>query len=309
MYALPRPTGSHTPLPSSMSQTAPFAPIQTRRTFEAICERIRSRLVSGELKPGDKLPAERELSLQLGVGRNALREAIRSLEIAGILELRKGVKGGAFIRSGDPERMNMVMQDMFSLGSISIAELAETRVHVQDLVMRLVCERGSEEDFAALDANIDRTERMTAEGRFLDRVEMSREFYRLLGSATGNAVVAMIVHSVTEILMQFVDARVAAGGAPQPQLVARRREIVAALRARDAERACRLMREHLAVTHRMLESDPQAAPAKAPTKTATKSATKAATKKAGKAATKTAKPAIKAATQAAEKAPAQRRRA
>jgi GntR family transcriptional repressor for pyruvate dehydrogenase complex len=268
MYPSPRPFAPRTPQPASMSQPtpaqpAPFAPIQTRRTFEEICERIRGRLTSGELKPGDKLPAERDLAQQLGVGRNALREALRSLEIAGIVELRKGVKGGAFIRTGDPERMNAVMQDMFSLGSITVAELAETRVHVQDLVMRLACERATEEDFAAMESNIDRTEAMTAEGRFLDRVEMSREFYRLLGASTRNAVLAMIVHSVTEILMQFVNARVAAGGKPQPRLVARRREIVDALRSRDAPRACTLMRAHLEQTHRMLE-DAVEAPAAAP---------------------------------------------
>lgn len=260
MYPSHRQFAPRTLLSASMSQTspalpAPFEPIQTRRTFEEICERIRDRLASGDLKPGDKLPAERELAQQLGVGRNALREALRSLEIAGVVELRKGVKGGAFIRSGDPDRMNVLMQDMFSLGSISVAELAETRVHVQDLVMRLACERATEEDFAALESNIDRTEVMTAEGRFLERVEMSREFYRLLGSSTRNAVVAMIVHSVTEILMQFVNQRVAAGGKPQPNLVARRREILSALRARDATRACELMRKHLEQTHRMLASD------------------------------------------------------
>lgn len=234
-------------------QSAPFEPIQTRRTFEEICDRIRARLTSGELKPGDKLPPERELAQQLGVGRNALREALRSLEIAGILELRKGVKGGAFIRSGDTARMDAVVQDMFSLGSISMAELAEARLHVQELVVRMACERAREADLQALEANIDRTEEMTESGRFLDRVECSREFYRLLGAATGNAVMAMMVQSITELLMKFVYARVAAGGKPQPRLVATRREFLAALRARDAERATRLMRSHLEATHSMLQ--------------------------------------------------------
>ncbi|HEX6363602.1 MAG TPA: GntR family transcriptional regulator, partial [Albitalea sp.] len=152
-------------------QTAPeplhFAPIQTRRTFEEICERIRERVAAGDLKPGDKLPAERELAQQLGVGRNALREALRSLEIAGIVELRKGVKGGAFIRAGDPGRMDAVVRDMFSLGSISLSELAEARLHVQDLVVRLACERATEADYRALEAVIDRTEAMTEAGRYL----------------------------------------------------------------------------------------------------------------------------------------------
>lgn len=245
--ATPRTSMTATPPPVS------FEPIQTRRTFEEICDRIRARLTSGQLKPGDKLPPERELAQQLGVGRNALREALRSLEIAGILELRKGVKGGAFIRSGDTARMDAVMQDMFSLGSITLAELAEARMHVQDLVVRLACERATESDFAALEVNIDRTEEMSAGGRYLDRVECSREFYRLLGAATHNAVLAMMVQSVTEILMQFVYARVANGGKPQPRLVQKRREFLQALRARDGDRATRLMRAHLEATHRMLQ--------------------------------------------------------
>ena len=240
------------PTPPAGSEPLPFAPIQTRRTFEEICDRIRARISSGELKPGDKLPAERDLALQLGVGRNALREALRSLEIAGMLELRKGVKGGAFIRSGDPARMDAVVQDMFSLGSITLAELAEAREHVQDLVMRLASERATEADLEALADNIARTEEMTKAGRFLDRVECSREFYRLLGAATHNPVLAMMVQSVTEILMQFVYARVAGGAKPTPRLVAARRELLEALRARDGERAARLMRAHLVNIHRML---------------------------------------------------------
>ena len=65
----------------------------SRRTFEEICERIREQLALGVLKPGDKLPRERDLAEQLGVSRNVLREALRSLEMAGLLRLQKGVKG------------------------------------------------------------------------------------------------------------------------------------------------------------------------------------------------------------------------
>ena len=153
-----------------------FEPIHTRRAFEEICDRIRAQIAAGTLRPGDKLPAERELALQLGVGRNALREALRSLEIAGIVRLQKGAKGGAFIQAGDASRMNEVVRDMLSLGSISVAELTESRVHIQDLVVRLACERATAADLDALAANIDRTERghrrrpLPRAGRVLARV-------------------------------------------------------------------------------------------------------------------------------------------
>jgi GntR family transcriptional regulator, transcriptional repressor for pyruvate dehydrogenase complex len=233
-----------------------FRPIHTRRAFEEICERIREQLALGVLKPGDKLPPERELAQQLGVSRNVLREALRSLEMAGILRLQKGVKGGAFIREGDTSRMNEVMRDMLSLGTISVRELSEARINVIDLVVRLACVNARQRDFESLEANIERTDIATREGRLLDRVECSREFYNLLAESTGNKVITMIVSSVTEIHMRFVYAKVASSGAATPRLTDKRRQFLAKLRARDVAGATQLMRVHTESVQRMLESDP-----------------------------------------------------
>ena len=235
-----------------------FQPIHVRRTFEEICQRIREQLALGVLKPGDKLPRERDLAEQLGVSRNVLREALRSLEMAGLLRLQKGVKGGAFIQEGDMGRMNDVVRDMLSLGAISVRELSEGRIQILDLVVRLACERAQQSDFQALEANIERSDLATREGRLLDRVECSREFYRLLAAATGNKVMAMIMDSVTEIHMRFVYAKVASSGVSMPQLVEKRRQFLSALRTRDVSAAARLMRVHLESVQRMLESDPGA---------------------------------------------------
>ncbi len=235
-----------------------FTRIHTRRTFEEICDRIREQLAIGALKPGDKLPPERDLAQQLGVSRNVLREAIRSLEMAGVLRLQKGVKGGAFICEGDTSRMNGVMRDMLSLGTISVRELSEARVEILELVVRLACQHARQADFDALQRNVVLTEIATREGRLLERVEYSRDFYRLLAAATGNKVIAMIVHSVTEIHMRFVYAKVASSGVSLPRLVERRQALVDALRLRNDSEAVRLVRAHLASVHRMLEADPGA---------------------------------------------------
>src|SRR3984957_3962348 len=233
-----------------------FRPIHTRRAFEEICQRIREQLALGVLKPGDKLPPERDLAQQLGVSRNVLRVALRSLEMPGVQRLLKGVKGGPFIQEVDPSRMNDVLRDMLSLGTISVRELSEARIHVLDLVVRLACANARQADFEALEANIERTELATAEGRLLDRVECSREFYKMLALATRNKVIAMIVDSVTEIHMRFVYAKVASSGAATPRLAEKRRQFLSALRARDVLAAARLMRIHLESVQRMLEQDP-----------------------------------------------------
>src|SRR6266436_3097487 len=244
---------------SAASPTAvKFRPIHTRRAFEEICQRIREQLALGVLKPGDKLPPERDLAQQLGVSRNVLREALRTLEMAGVLRLQKGVKGGAFVQEGDTSRMNDVMRDMLSLGTISVRELSEARIHVLDLVVRLACANARQADFEALEANIVRTDVATHEGRLLDRVECSREFYKLLASATGNKVIAMIMDSVTEIHMRFVYAKVVSSGIAMPRLAEKRRQFLSALRARNVSTATRLMRTHLDAVQRMLEQDPGA---------------------------------------------------
>lgn len=235
-----------------------FRPIHTRRAFEEICERIREQLALGVLKPGDKLPPERELAQQLRVSRNVLREALRSLEMAGVLRLQKGVKGGAFIQEGDTSRMNELMRDMLSLGTISVRELSEARIHVLDLVVRLACVNARQADLDALEANVERTELATRQGRLLDRVECSREFYKLLAGATRNKVIAMIMDSVTEIHMRFVYAKVASSGVAMARLVEKRRQLLSALAERNVSAASRLMRVHLEAVQRMLEQDPGA---------------------------------------------------
>ena len=107
-----------------LTQELAFQQVKTRRVFEEICEQIRQRLATGALKPGDKLPAERELALEFKVSRPAVREALRTLEISGIVSLQKGVKGGAFIRDGNPGLLTQSLQDLMILGRVSLRSLA-----------------------------------------------------------------------------------------------------------------------------------------------------------------------------------------
>ena len=234
-----------------------FRPIHTRRAFEEICERIREQLALGVLKPGDKLPPERDLAQQLGVSRNVLREALRSLEMAGVLRLQKGVKGGAFIQEGDTSRMNDVMRDMLSLGTISVRELSEARIHVLDLVVRLACANARQADFDALEANIERTEDCDAgravarPGRMLARVlqaagggDRKQGHRHDHGFGHGNSHALRLRQGRVE---RRRDAAAGGKAAAVP---------VGAVRERNVSTATRLMRSHLESVQRMLEQDP-----------------------------------------------------
>ena len=119
-----------------MSTPAAVKLVHTPRAFEVIAAQIRAELSAGRLKSGERLPPERDLALRFGVSRNTLREALRSLENAGLLQLRKGATGGAYVRESTADAVVTGMRDMYHLGAISPAHLTEARIWIESSVIR-----------------------------------------------------------------------------------------------------------------------------------------------------------------------------
>ncbi len=224
----------------------------TSRTFEDIARRVRADVSSGRLKPGDKLPPERQLAEQLGVGRNALREALRSLENAGVVELRKGRGGGAFILPHDATRITHAMQDLHDVGSFSLSELTEARITVVMQIVQLACERATEEDFEALAQNIREMEAFKRAGQMDERALRVTDFYRILAQSTGNRVLVLLDSSLTEIIRRFVDLAWQGGNPQLLTLGASRRRFLKHLRARDAVMASQELNRQLLDLHETL---------------------------------------------------------
>lgn len=229
--------------PTAKDRSQPqFAPIRTKRVFEEICEQVRREMAAGSLRPGDKLPPERELAAKLGVSRAAVREALRSLEIAGVVGLQKGARGGAFILKGDPDLVTQSIRDMFHLGRISLDNLTEARTLVMQLAIQLACERIRPTTVAALERNVDRLTTLPTTGKASERVAMSAEFYRLISQATDNTVLQMIIEALTEIVLQQV---VQSNIEFFPNLIVHRRRLVEYIASGKIEDAKKEMTDHL----------------------------------------------------------------
>jgi GntR family transcriptional repressor for pyruvate dehydrogenase complex len=236
-----RATKTNDPIATDRSQPR-FAPIRTKRVFEEICEQVRREMAAGSLRPGDKLPPERELALKLGVSRAAVREALRSLEIAGVVGLHKGARGGAFILKGDPDLVTRSIRDMFHLGRISLDNLTEARTLVMQIAMQLASERIRPTTVAALERNVDRLTMLPASGKASERVAISAEFYRLISQATDNTVLQVIIEALTDIVLQQVEQ---SNIEFFPNLIAHRRRLVEYIATGQVDEAKREMTEHL----------------------------------------------------------------
>lgn len=215
-----------------------ITPVQARRTFELVVHNIREQLANGALKPGDKLPSEKELAEQMGVGRNAVREALRNLENAGLIVMELGVKGGAFIREGDPGKVTQVMSDMVHLGSISVDDLTELRIHLLDVVVHLACERATEEDFAAMKNIVEKTASTLTDPSYELRLAYSLEFYRILAGATRNRAIGMVVESLSDTVGRLLGPTYF----PPMELLEARQRFYEHFVRRDADAASREMR-------------------------------------------------------------------
>ncbi len=225
-----------------MTNESLFQPVRTRRGFEAVCDRIREQLMSGELKPGDQLPGERELAERFGIGRAAARDALRSLEVSGVVEARKGIQGGFFIKSGGSGGLAQTVQDMVSLAQASLENVMEARTEIICVAIRLACPRATDEEFDVIQRDIDLHADLFRLGRASRNTQSVIEFYRLIAQATHNPLVLMMVDALSEAyraMLASVDPR------PNKDIMVVRQRVLDLMRKRNAQAASDALAEPL----------------------------------------------------------------
>jgi DNA-binding FadR family transcriptional regulator len=222
-------------------------PITPQRAFEGIAAQIRALISSGQLKPGHKLPAERDLSERFNVSRATLREALRALELSGMLELRKGATGGAFVRSGTSDVVAKGLIDLYYLGTITPRDVTEARIGVTEAVVRAACERISEEDLSALEENVAAAAKADAAGDFNERTRLHQSFHLMLARSTKNPILIANMEGIMEIVRLFVST---IGPSDNAYVLPSRKRFLKYLRERDAAAATAEMVKALQRLHK-----------------------------------------------------------
>ena len=223
-----------------------FEPVRTRRTFEEAAEQIAHKVRTGELRVGDKLPGERTLAVQMEISRPTLREAVRILVEAGLLEVRRGPGGGMFV-AADVVPVDLVRQrSTMRVGEV--AAVLEARRLIEPRVAQLAAVRATEDDFVALERSIEAMRRICERGytdadedRFL---QLDVQCHLALARAAANPTIETLMRTLIRQLEVARDMAMHLPAVPEWTIDIHERTL-AAVRSGDLDEVEAVMDEHL----------------------------------------------------------------
>lgn len=227
--------------------------IKRRRINEAVSHQIREAIFSGLLVTGQRLPPERELAKRFQTSRVALREALRSLEKEGMITIKRGFGGGAFVADFDSALRALTdsLHTVVKLGDAKPGCLSEVRALLEPQIARLATLRATPADLAEIESVVLAQERDLQAGQLSRKLDM--EFHRRLADAAHNPVLKIVVHAINESLRDAI-FRSRLTRSMRARVIDFHRNIFEAVRGRDTARAQDIMAEHVVDVQCHLES-------------------------------------------------------
>jgi len=220
-----------------------FTPVKNTKVYEQVIEQIKFMITSGELKQGDKLPPERELVEKFQVSRTSIREALRALQIIGLIECRQG--GGNYIRDSFEDNLIEPLSLMFVLQNSKNVEILELRKILEIETARLAAEKISDEEIIRLGEVIGEMKDSPSEEY---NVKLDKKFHFIVAKASGNNLIISILKAVSSLMDSFIkEAREAIIDKDENKetLLEHHMNIYNALANHDMRKAEKVMADHM----------------------------------------------------------------
>lgn len=217
-----------------------FKPIKQHRISEEVAENLKLSIISGQFKPGEKLPSERDLSEQFRVSRVAIREALRTLENSGFITTRQGSTGGAYVTELTFEYLVNAFLDLFLSDKISIPELHQVRLLIEPQVARLAALKITPEYAQRLMEALE-TEELPITTLSVD-VDRKQRVHFILAEMCENRFFEALMRSLLKLTKRVIEAV-----NPDPDTVhptGMHRSVVESVIAGNAEAAFEAMEKH-----------------------------------------------------------------
>src|SRR3984957_19044511 len=218
--------------------------VKRRRLHEPVADQIRQAIFRGLIVTGHKLPPEREMALHFQTSRVALREALRALEREGLITIRRGAGGGAFVANFD-NALNALadsLNTVVKLGSAKSANLTEMRSILEPEITRLATLRATPEDISAIEAVVIAQEQELVSGELSRKLDM--EFHRCVAEAAHNPVMNIVVNAVNQSIRDSI-LRSKRTEEMRKHVVTYHRNIFTAARSGNADLARQAMSAHV----------------------------------------------------------------
>jgi len=216
-----------------------FEVVRRNKVYEEVAKQI-ERLILKKLKPGDKLPSERELAEILQVSRSSIRDAIRSLELVGLVEPRQGA--GTIVRERSAESSVNPFTDTLKRRQELVTELLDFRKMLEPPLAARAATHASAEDISEMEEILQRQEEKQDQGNVASAEDA--EFHYSIALASGNSVVLKVIDTLMDLLRETRENSLQVLGRSQKSLAGHRR-ILAAIKRHDAEAAKSAMRRHI----------------------------------------------------------------
>lgn len=224
-----------------------FRPVVTKRACEAIYEQVKDLIGKGELKPGDRLPSERQMMDMFQRSRPTIREALRMLERSGYIRTIPG-SNGAVVLEPNSKNVEQTMEDAVQIGSINMADVTEYRLASEMVTIAWAAQRRTQEDLDALRELLDRMEQ--AINDYEAFIDMDPKFHGLLAVAAKNQMSVILNRTFSRIKREYVKEKMGdMSAAARKKMCKRVHEmhvnLYKAVADQDVEKARTLMAEHL----------------------------------------------------------------
>lgn len=221
----------------------------------SVMEQLEERIISGALPKGQKLPSEQELSEQAGVGRRAVREALKTLEAKGLVEIRKG--SGAWVTRNDfdsfIESMTRNVQAYLELDSIKLRHLLQFRELLAGSVIAILAQAPKQETTEALQRSLEAQKEAYRNNSWTGYAQAHLEFHRTIIESLGNPIVTTMYSQVIRLLEPAMKKAGSVRTIVRSS-VREHQEILDAIRRGDAGRAHQAVQSHLAFSMKHLNA-------------------------------------------------------
>lgn len=217
-----------------------FISLQRKRLFEEVSDALKEAILKGEYQVGDKLPSEMELAEAFDVSRSVVREAIRYLELTGLVTIKQGATGGAFVSEMSNNIFQIYMRDMVAFGNISVSQYIEIRRYIEPEVSRLAALRATNKDLEYLEQSVLLSKNGKPGDEFLIN---NMGFHQLLGRASHNPFYMVIEDCLVGLAIEFI--KIIKPVDVDPHDYKEHDAIYRAVFERDAERAMAATQTHI----------------------------------------------------------------